>query len=153
MVTENHLTIESVHYNRLLLAIDDDDDDSSRKALNYACTVAKPYDIPLGIVSVLETGDLNIFQSLTPEDVEAAREKMAKNLNTYVEKAREFGVQKAQPIIAEGRPAAALLDEVIPAFKPDLVIMGSHVRRGRLRLGHVASEVARDAAVSVIIVR
>lgn len=153
MVTENDLTIESVHYNRLLLAVDDDDDDSSRKALNYACTVAKIYDIPLGIVSVLETGDLNIFQSLTPDDVEAAREKMAKNLNTYVEKARAFGVQKAQPIIAEGRPAAALLDEVIPAFKPDLVIMGSHVHRGRLRLGHVASEVARDAAVSVIIVR
>ena len=89
MVTENDLTIESVHYNRLLLAVDDDDDDSSRKALNYACTVAKIYDIPLGIVSVLETGDLNIFQSLTPDDVEAAREKMAKNLNTYVEKARE----------------------------------------------------------------
>ncbi|EPC89199.1 Universal stress protein UspA related nucleotide-binding protein, partial [Lacticaseibacillus paracasei subsp. paracasei Lpp126] len=50
MVTEDDLTIESMHYNRLLLAVDDDDDDSSRKALNYACTVAKIYDIPLGIV-------------------------------------------------------------------------------------------------------
>ena len=153
MVTEDDLTIESMHYNRLLLAVDDDDDDSSRKALNYACTVAKIYDIPLGIVSVLETGDLNIFQSLTPDDVDAARETLAKDLNTYVEKATAFGVQNAQPIVAEGRPAAAILDEVIPAFKPDLVIMGSHVRRGRLLLGHVASEVARDASVSVIIVR
>ena len=77
MVTEDDLTIESMHYNRLLLAVDDDDDDSSRKALNYACTVAKIYDIPLGIVSVLETGDLNIFQSLTPDDVDAARETLA----------------------------------------------------------------------------
>lgn len=153
MATEEDFTVESMHYNRLLLAVDDDDDESSRKAFNYACTLAKVYGIPLGIVSVMETGDLNIYQSLSPELLSNRRSEIAAHLNTYVDKASTFGATDVQPLIGEGKPERVILDEVAPAFKPDLIILGSHIRRGRLHIGHVASAIVREADASVIVVR
>ncbi|WP_461215024.1 universal stress protein [Lacticaseibacillus sp. GG6-2] len=153
MATEDDFEVESMHYNRLLLAVDDDDDDSSRKAFNYACTLAKIYGIPLGIVSILETGDLNIYQSLSPDLLSDRRSEIAANLNTYVDKAEAFGAQDVQPLIGEGKPAHVILEEIVPAFKPDLIILGSHTRRGKNHIGHVAGEVVREASASVIIVR
>lgn len=152
MTTEEDFEVETMHFKRLLLAVDDDDDESSQRAFNYACTLAKVYGIPLGIVSVLETGDMNIYQTLEPNIVADRRSDISKHLNTYVDKAKEFGVLDAEPIIGEGRPARVILDEVVPNFKPDLIIVGSH-EHSHHRLGSVASEVARYAKPSVIIVR
>lgn len=153
MLTENDFEVESMHYDRLLLAVDDDDDDSSRRAFNYATTLAKIYGIPLGIVSVLETGDLNIYQSLSPDLLSTRRAQMADHLNTYVEKAEAFGATDVQPLIGEGKPARVILEEIAPEFKPDLIIIGSHTKHGRNRLGHVAAEIVREAECSVIVVR
>lgn len=152
MATEEDFEVTSMHFNKLLLAVDDDDDESSRRAFNYACTLAKIYEIPLGIVSVLETGDLNIYQSLSPDTLSVRRSEIASHLNTYVDKATAFGVMDAQPIIGEGKPARVILDEVAPNFNPDLIIIGSH-SHGRHRLGSVASEITREARQSVIVVR
>ncbi len=151
MATEDEFEVESMHFNRLLLAVDDDDDESSRRAFNYACTLAKMYAIPLGIVSILETGDLNIYQSLSPDILSDRRSEIAAHLNTYVEKAQAFGVQDAQPIIGEGKPARVINEEIIPSFRPDLVIIGSHGKKHHL--GSVASEITRYAHTSVIVVR
>lgn len=153
MATEQDFVVESMHYNRLLLAVDDDDDDSSQKAFNYACTLAKVYGVPLGIVSVMETGDLNIYQSLSPDLLSKRRSEIAADLNTYVEKAKAFGAQDVQPLIGEGKPAQVILEDITPEFRPDLIILGSHARHGHSRIGHVAGEVVREAEVSVIIVR
>jgi len=153
MATEEEFEVESMHFERLLLAVDDDDDESSRRAFNYACTLAKIYNIPLGIVSVLETGDLNIYQSLSPDLLSQRRSEIAAHLNTYVEKAEAFGALNVQPIIGEGKPARVIVDEVVPEFKPDLIILGSHGRHGRTHIGTVAGEITRTAEASVIIVR
>ncbi|WP_262316674.1 universal stress protein [Lacticaseibacillus parakribbianus] len=153
MATEEDFEVQSMHYDRLLLAVDDDDDDSSRKAFNYACTLAKIYSIPLGIVSILETGDLNIYQSLSPDLLSQRRSEIAAHLNTYVEKATAFGAQDVQPLIGEGKPGRVILDEIVPAFKPDLIILGSHSRRGHVHIGHVAGDIVREAETSVIVVR
>ncbi|WP_179394576.1 universal stress protein [Lacticaseibacillus absianus] len=153
MATEEEFVVQSMHYDRLLLAVDDDDDESSRRAFNYAATLAKIYNIPLGIVSVLETGDLNIYQSLSPDILSQRRSEIAAHLNTYVEKAQAFGAQDVQPLIGEGKPARVILEEIVPTFKPDLIILGSHTQHGRSRIGHVAGEIVRDAEVSVIVVR
>lgn len=91
MATEEEFQVESLHFKRLLLAVDDDDDESSRRAFNYACTLAKVYGIPLGIVSVLETGDMNIFQSLSPDVLAQRRAEITHHLDTYVDKATQFG--------------------------------------------------------------
>ncbi|KRM86699.1 universal stress protein [Lacticaseibacillus thailandensis] len=152
MVTEDDFQVESLHFKRLLLAVDDDDDESSRRAFNYACTLAKIYGIPLGIVSVLETGDMNIFQSLSPDILAQRRAEITHNLDTYVDKATQFGVEDAQPIVAEGKPGRVIVEEVAPAFKPDLIIVGTHERSNN-HLGSVSAFVTRNAKASVIVVR
>jgi nucleotide-binding universal stress UspA family protein len=151
MATEEDFEVETMHFKRLLLAVDDDDDESSHRAFNYACTIAKMYNIPLGIVSVLETGDLNIYQSLSPDVLSDRRSQIAAHLNTYVTKAEGFGVQDAEPIIGEGKPARVILEEIVPSFKPDLIIIGSHGTKHHL--GSVAAELTRYSKTSVIIVR
>lgn len=153
MLTEDDFDAEVMTYKRLLLAVDDDDDESSRKAFNYACTLARTFELPLGIVSVMETGDMNIFQSLSPDVIKSRRDDIYHDLNTYVSKAKAFGVKEVKPLIGEGKPERVILEEIIPDFKPDLVLLGSHRRRGNLRIGHVAGEIMREAKVSVIIVK
>ncbi|GAX03629.1 universal stress protein UspA [Secundilactobacillus pentosiphilus] len=153
MLTEDDFDAEVMTYKRLLLAVDDDDDESSRKAFNYACTLARTFEIPLGIVSVMETGDMNIFQTLSPDVIKSRRDDIYHDLNTYVSKAKAFGVKEVKPLIGEGKPERVILEEIIPDFKPDLVLLGSHKRRGNLRIGHVAGEIMREAKVSVIIVK
>lgn len=153
MATEEEFEVETMEFNKLLLAVDDDDDESSHRAFNYACTLAKIYNIPLGIVSVLETGDLNIYQSLSPDILSQRRSEISAHLNTYVEKAEAFGVTDTEPIIGEGKPAQVIMEEVVPNFNPDLIILGSHDKHGRGHLGSVASEITRFARQSVIVVR
>ena len=150
MATEEDFQVETLQFKKLLLAVDDDDDESSHRAFNYACTLAKIYNIPLGIVSVLETGDLNIYQSLSPDIVSDRREEIAAHLNTYVTKAEGFGVKDVEPIIGEGKPAHVILEQVAPSFKPDVIILGNHHQR---HLGSVAAEVTRESRQSVIVVR
>lgn len=113
MLTEDDFDAEEMSYNRLLLAVDDDDDESSRKAFNYACTLARTFDLPLGIVSVMETGDMNIFQSLSPDIIKSRRDDIYHDLNTYVSKARAFGVKEVKPLIGEGKPERVILEEII----------------------------------------
>ncbi|GAA3616448.1 universal stress protein [Secundilactobacillus similis] len=149
MLTENDFKVTSMYPHRVLLAVDDDDDISSQKAFNYACTIAKMANLPLAIVSVLETGDMNIFQSLSPDVLDQRRAEISAHLDTYLAKAKEFGVENAEKRLGEGRPEHVLLDTLIPDFEPDLIVLGSHHHR----VGHVAAAVVRESTASVIVVR
>ena len=147
--------VSTRHFNRIMIAIDDDDFISSRFAFDYACTVAKIYSVPLAIASVMETGDLNVFQSLDPETLAEHREAVANDLNAYVEKAKQFGILDVVPLIGEGKPGKVIVDEMVPQFKPDLIVVGSETHRGARHqtIGSVAAFVTRYAPCTVIVVR
>ena len=148
-----NIEVTSMHYQKLLIAIDDDDPTSSKRAFNYACTVAKMYQIPMGIVSILETGDLNIYHSLSPNVVAKRREEIAADLDIFVQKAQEFGVQEVTPILGEGNPSHVIVEEIIPEFKPDLVICGSKTKPSKHLIGTHASYLSKYAPSSVMVVR
>ncbi|MCI1890942.1 MAG: universal stress protein [Schleiferilactobacillus perolens] len=146
--------VSTRHFNRIMIAIDDDDFISSRFAFDYACTVAKIYSIPLAIASVLETGDLNVFQSLDPDVLSERRNEIAKDLNVYVEKAKKAGILDVVPMIGEGKPGRVVVEQMIPQFKPDLVVVGSETHSGaRKTIGSVAAHITRFSPCSVIVVR
>ena len=149
MFTEKDLEVKPVKPTRVLLAADDDDDSSSKKAFYYACTIARDNNLPLAVASVLETGDMSIFQSLSPDVVNGRRDEIAQNLDTYIEKAKAFGVQDCVKIISEGNPRDELLDTIIPSFNPDLIVVGSH----NDHVGHVAVAIVKHAKAPVIVVR
>ncbi len=146
--------VKKIEYSKILICVDSDDFESSKNAFNYACSLAKHYDAELGIASVLETGDLNIFQSLDPDVLSERREEIKELLAVYGEKARDYGVQNIHLMVTEGTPGTTIVDKVIPTFKPDLVIVGVEQKnRSRNTIGSQAAKIVNNTKVSVSVIR
>lgn len=146
--------VKKVDYSKILICVDSDDFVSSKNAFNYACSLARHHDAELGIVSVLETGDLNIFQSLDPEVLKERREEIKELLETYGEKAEEFGVKNIHLMVTEGTPGTTIVDKVIPSFEPDLVIVGVEEKnRTRNTIGSQAAKIVNNSRCSVSVIR
>ncbi|MFH5810701.1 universal stress protein [Companilactobacillus sp. FL22-1] len=146
--------VEKVEYSKILICVDSDDFVSSKNAFNYACSLARHHDAELGIVSVLETGDLNIFQSLDPEVLKERRGEIKKLLELYGQKAEEYGVKNIHLMVTEGNPGSTIVDKVIPSFQPDLVIVGVEDKnRNRNTIGSQASKIVNNSKCSVSVIR
>jgi nucleotide-binding universal stress UspA family protein len=87
-----------------------------------------------------------------------ALERVQGEMHAYLEGVarplREQGLAVRTRVVAEGRPAAAILAEA-EAQPCDLIALATHGRRGlsRLFLGSVADKVVRGAAASVLLCR
>lgn len=146
--------VRKMEYSKILICVDSDDFVSSKNAFNYACSLAKHHDAELGIVSVLETGDLNIFQSLDPDVLKERREQIKELLTMYGDKAEDFGVKNVHLMVTEGNPGTTIVDEVIPKFQPDLVIVGVEEKnRTRNTIGSQAAKIVNNSRVSVSVIR
>ncbi|WP_119327212.1 universal stress protein [Companilactobacillus musae] len=146
--------VKKVDYSKILICVDSDDFVSSKNAFNYACSLARHHDAELGIVSVLETGDLNIFQSLDPEVLKERREQIKELLEMYGQKAEDYGVKNIHLMVTEGTPGTTIVDKVIPSFKPDLVIVGVEEKnRTRNTIGSQAAKIVNNSRCSVSVIR
>ena len=146
--------VKKVGYSKILICVDSDDFVSSKNAFNYACSLARHHDAELGIVSVLETGDLNIFQSLDPEVLKERREEIKELLEMYGKKAEDFGVKNIHLMVTEGTPGTTIVDKVIPSFEPDLVIVGVEEKnRTRNTVGSQAAKIVNNSRCSVSVIR
>jgi len=146
--------VRKVEYSKILICVDSDDFVSSKNAFNYACSLAKQHGAELGIASVLETGDLNIFQSLDPDVLRERREEIKELLEMYGQKAEDFGVKNVHLMVTEGNPGTTIVDKVIPKFQPDLVIVGVEEKnRTRNTIGSQAAKIVNNARVSVSVIR
>lgn len=149
------LEVKPIEFKKILVAIDEDDSESSLRAYSYAVNLARDLGITLGIVSILETNDYNVFEAMTPKHVEKDREEFEMMMNNYVEKAEEFGVKDVKGIVGEGNPGKVIVNKVIPKFGNDLLIVGyktKKVSEGRF-IGSQASYMAKEANCSVTIIK
>lgn len=146
---------EPLIYRRILLTVDEDDNTSSERAFRYATTLARDYDLPLGIVSVMESEDINIFDSLTPSKIQAKRRQVEQVVQDYVKLAEAGGVKEVEPLVYEGGDVDdVILEQVIPDFKPDLLVTGADTEFAHSKIsGAIGPRLARKAPVSVIVVR
>lgn len=144
-------------FNQILVAVDEDDSASSLAAFRYALGIAKENHATLGIVTVLELEDLNVFEALSPEKRNQIRQNLEADLKLYVAKAHKVGIKKVKAFIREGKPAALIVNEVIPLFKPDVLICGSKTKpvssRQKIFIGSQASYLAQNAPCSVMVIR
>ncbi|MFB9769071.1 universal stress protein [Lactiplantibacillus modestisalitolerans] len=152
---DNQEMAEPLVYRRVLLTVDEDDNTSSERAFRYATTVAHDYDAPLGICSVLESEDINIFDSLTPSKLREKRAHVEAVVAKYVQLAEQKGVQNVQPLVYEGGDVDdVILDRVIPDFKPDLLVTGADTQFPHSKIaGAIGPRLAKKAPISVIVVR
>ncbi len=129
--------------------------ESSVRALAYAGVLARWYDAQLTVLHVVPTfepmqtrGDLgDPVRVITPIPREQIIEEMSRSLNLADVSPR------ATPVAEPGDPQSTIIDQAL-AKKADLIVMGTHGRRGfkRLLLGSVTEAVLREGACPVLTV-
>ena len=143
---------------KILLAVDDSK--FSQAALRLLLTQYQPRKTRVRVLHVVEPLETPYYPELTIpyptslEDISKKRLKSGRDLATRVTAklhASGFAVDNS---VLVGHPRPAIID-VASKWHAELIIVGSHGRRGleRLLLGSVADYVAHHASCSVLIVR
>jgi nucleotide-binding universal stress UspA family protein len=143
-------------YQRIVVAIDGSD--TARRGLDEAIRLARRDGARLLLLHVTEAPlplMLNGDWTLPAIPVETYAEAGRKLLDAALAEARAAGVEaEALQADADGRRVGPLISERARAWRADLLVVGTHGRRGldRLLLGSVADGVIRTAALPVLLV-
>ena len=129
--------------------------ESSVRALGYAAAVARWYDAQLTVLHVVPTfesmqvrGDLgDPVRVVTPMPRDNVLEEMRRSLDLAALS------PQASPVAESGDPQTVIVDQAV-SKKADLIVVGTHGRRGfkRLLLGSVTEAVLREAPCPVLTV-
>ena len=122
-------------------------------ALDYACGLAEKLGATLHLVNAIGAGTPELNVVFTDKVLETFRAKSMAELEK-IAKDRASIAKFGHLIVQAGDPRDAIL-QAAEKLNPDLIIMGSHGRRGfsRAVLGSVAENVVRRAPCPVLVVR
>jgi nucleotide-binding universal stress UspA family protein len=142
---------------KILLPIDDSE--FSEAATNAVVALARPEDVEVKVLHVLEPPSLLLGREMAAYDPEfeavwkASREQAKALVTKTAERLQKAGLRVA-PALEEGDPKSKIID-VAREWHADLIVLGSHGRSGlsRFLLGSVSETVVRHAHCSVAIVR
>lgn len=116
--------------------------------------MAQATNAQLLIVTVLEKHDMNVYEVLDEDFIHGKREDVEQHVQEYVKFAENAGVQDVQGIIGEGNPSETIVEDVIPKYHPDLLIIGSLDIKGPKKIfGSQAAAMAKHSPISVLAVR
>lgn len=149
---EQEASMDPKKFKRILVGVDDSPD--AQLAFRYAMNRAKSDGAELVICSVLESEQMNIYEALSKDFVHGQRDDLYNHLQQYKKLAERVGVAHVRVAIAEGDPGETIVKSVIPAIKPDLLVVGSLSKTGvRKYFGSQAAYMAKYSPISVMIVR
>lgn len=136
---------------QLLVPIDFSE--NSERALDYACDLASKLDATVHLVNGVGAGLPELSVALTDEMFETIRSSSLAKLEELVQ-AREGRARFGKRIVLLGDARDAIID-ALRATGADLIVMGTHGRRGlsRIVLGSVAEDIVRRAPCPVLTVR
>lgn len=144
-------------YKRILVAVDGSS--TGNLALQEAIKLAREGQSRLKLVHVVDETLINwdeggwLGGSTVFEALAAAGRKV---LDAAVETVRREGLDvESQLVESVARRIGSVISEEAESWQADLIVVGTHGRRGvdRLLLGSVAEGVVRTAAVPVLLVR
>jgi nucleotide-binding universal stress UspA family protein len=131
----------------------------SREALDWAIAIALRFGAEIALVHGEDAGGLLLGEStvalFTADRVHVLAETLQANADLPIDRVlaalEDLGTPQKGIVIDAKNPAATIVEAARGA---DLVVMGSHGRKGAPRLlhGSVAETVARDASCPVMIV-
>jgi nucleotide-binding universal stress UspA family protein len=147
-------------HRRILVGVDGSA--ASDSALTEALELARSHGAQVRIVHVVDSpySYPDVLYGQVPPDLEALRrawrEAGQKVLDQAAAMAQRAGVPTESALLeSDARRLSSVIAEEAQRWGADLVVVGTHGRRGleRLILGSVAEGVARTAPVSVLLVR
>lgn len=126
---------------------------ASANAEDLAFELATRLDGALLLVSVIDPRGLWLPTGGYRQRMDQAREARQIAAQGIVDRGRRDGVP-LRMLIWEGDPGEAIVEAAI-AEEVDLIVVGSHQRRGidRLVMGSVSEQVVRTSPVSVVVAR
>ncbi|WIT12540.1 universal stress protein [Paucibacter sediminis] len=143
-------------FKRILLPTDGSE--HAARAAAVACDLAKRYGAALEIVSVIDPVPFVSFPEGGGEALayylDAAEEGAKQGIAAAEAAAKAAGVAWASHVLREHGPAQSIVEHA-KAYGADLIVMGSHGRRGldAVLLGSVAHKVLTLAKVPVFVVK
>ncbi len=144
-------------YGKILVPVDGSE--TSARGLSEAIKIAKVQGSQLLLVHIVNEYILDITYSggIFPQNLIESLVRTGRSvLDAAVSAAKKEGVQVDSVLIESiGGVAADLILAQAKKWKPDLIVMGTHGRRGlaRVALGSDAENVVREATVPVLLVR
>lgn len=147
-------------YKHILVAIDESP--TSGQALREALALARLHGAGLEIAHAVDESLVPAFQShgvvlADSRNLENAMYRLGESvLEEAAAVAREAGLSpRTRLLVSEDLHAADQIAQAVEQSGADLLVVGSHGRRGfqRLILGSVAEKLVRKVQVSVLIVR
>lgn len=145
-------------FKRILVAVDDSE--TSMRALTQAIELTRMHGGQLMVVHVVEEVFLNVGEEIV--DPRALWSAMAvggqKTLERMLEQVHAAGMSAESKLIElrgmDQTIAGSIMHEA-EAWKADLIVVGTHGRRGwrRFLLGSSAEEIARIATMPVLLIR
>ncbi len=125
----------------------------SLRALDYACSLSEKLGATVHVVTALGAGLPELSLALTDSVIESMRTRAQEQL-AKVMKAREGLAKLGRGIVEIGDARDGILHAAVETGA-DLIVIGSHGRRGvtRLVLGSVAEDIVRRAPCPVLVVR
>ena len=145
-------------YKRILVPIDGSQ--TSTRALVAALQMARDSGGSVRLIHVTE--DLNQIVSYDPHGaypgdlIKVMRENGLKILNQALDVSKSAGVAADQRLVeATGQRLAEVVNKEAAAYSADLIVLGTHGRRGigRVLLGSGAEQIIRSALVPVLVIR
>ncbi|WP_178915990.1 universal stress protein [Natronomonas gomsonensis] len=138
-------------YDRILFPTDGSD--GANAALDHAIDHAVRYDAELHVLYVVEE-NLPVLEAGQAELLNALEAEGERAIDDARARAKAEGVDSIRGTVAGGSPYRGIL-EYVDDYDIDLVVMGTHGRRGvdRFLLGSVAEKVVRSADAPVLTVR
>jgi nucleotide-binding universal stress UspA family protein len=144
-------------YKKILVPVDGSP--SSLRGLDEAIKLAKESNAAVCLVHAVNEFfvDMGFGPAvMTPELIESLRDGGAIILNSAASKVRELGLKPETVLLDRvGTTVADLILKQAKEWSADLIVMGTHGRRGlsRLAMGSDAELVVRSATVPVLLVR
>ncbi|MUV88435.1 universal stress protein [Natronomonas sp. CBA1123] len=138
-------------YDRILFPTDGTE--GANAALDHAIDHAVRYDAELHVLYVVEE-NLPVMEAGQAQLLEALEAEGERAIDDARDRAKAEGVDSIRGTVAGGSPYRGIL-EYVDDYDIDLVVMGTHGRRGvdRFLLGSVAEKVVRSADSPVLTVR
>jgi nucleotide-binding universal stress UspA family protein len=145
-------------YRRILVPVDGST--TSKLGLRHALGLAKDQNARVRVLNVIDEMAVVPMIDGYPADMSGILESMREAGNKAVEEggmlAKRAGVKAdTETVDSRGRVVSDVILEQAKIFRADLIVMGTHGRRGlnRLILGSDAERVLREASVPVLLVR
>ncbi|GAK30878.1 UspA family nucleotide-binding protein [Weissella oryzae SG25] len=132
-----------------------DESEQGHVALANAIHQAQEDGAELTIATILEIGDLSTIDALNLPVIRDKQAELESNLARYRKYALSKGLTDVTVKLGTGGSAGeVLLQEIVPAVKADLIIVGAHSHEGFWgKLGSQAVYIARNATISSMIAR